>query len=411
MDLAARPHITAGVALAGAAVLAAGPTAQHLPDLHLAQHLPQVSVSNINLTDAATSVMDLFSGVESQLASLASGASAAAVPASLLGNVVSPITQNLIVQTWETTFQNAGTNLQYIFNTWSKVPFPVLQQLVGNGIQYASDYVGAFQTSARNAVGYFTSPQFGNFGPLLQTALTDLTSGNIATGIPNLFAAVVTTPFIDITEPLEGTLEIPAYITQNLANATDYLGLTAVPDFAQYTLNLTNLGSKGLGTGLQAVSNSWGAGDPIGALTNLLNTPGVITNDVLNGVSASPALGPNGGLLSSLAFKGKVGSVNGLLNIMLNTVSPGLAQEIEAPGAQPIMSSGSLATALQNFVNQLINGWPSLTPVINSISGQLTAVLQSIPSVLSNLPSILSNLGGQLASDIGLLISNILRLL
>ncbi|QZA18432.1 hypothetical protein K3U93_04320 [Mycobacterium malmoense] len=105
MDLAARSHITAAAALASAAVLAAGPMAQHLPDLHLTQQLSRVSVANINLTDTA-SALDLFSGVESQLASLANGASAAAVSASLA--------DNLVVQTWSNTFANAADLLDVV---------------------------------------------------------------------------------------------------------------------------------------------------------------------------------------------------------------------------------------------------------------------------------------------------------
>lgn len=105
MELAARPHISAGVALAAASVIAAGSIAQHLPGLHVAEHLPTVNVAAINLTDAS-SMMDLFSGVETEFASLASGASAAAVPADVL-NLSLPVP----IQTWVTTFENAGANL------------------------------------------------------------------------------------------------------------------------------------------------------------------------------------------------------------------------------------------------------------------------------------------------------------
>ncbi|ORA70447.1 hypothetical protein BST25_18950 [Mycobacterium heidelbergense] len=101
----------------------------------------------------------------------------------------------------------------------------------------------------------------------------------------------------------------------------------------------------------------------------------------------------------------------GLLNGLLNTLAPGLANQIVVPGAVNIMSGGSLATAFQGLTNQLINGWPSLSPVIGDISAGLTQLLQSIPSVLSNLPSMLGNFAGALASNVGSLIAALLKLL
>ncbi|MCV7379814.1 hypothetical protein H7K38_14260 [Mycobacterium alsense] len=424
MELTARPYLTAGVSLASAAVIAAGPMTQHLPKLDVAQHLPKVSVTDINLTDTASPMMDLFAGIENQLASLAGGASAAAVPAAVVSNAVDPI------QTWVTTFQNAGMNLQYIYNTWSMLPFPVVQQIAANGVQYASEYVGAYQNAASGALHYFLG--LGPSGappliPALQTAWSAALSGNITGAVNDVYQAIYATPVIWMLQPLEDVLNIPTQMAQNLANGMTYLNGPFRTGFgSDAILTLPNTIPQSLGPSLQAVYNSWTAGDQIGAVTNLLNTPGVVANAFLNGFSAHPGLQPpSGGLLSSPAFFFKTLKGKGVTYDLVNTLLPNFAKAIVTPGAQNIAQGGSLATALQNFANQLINGWPpltglptpaanlitSLTSSLGSIGSQLTSLLQNTASsVMSGLGS-LGSMAGAFASQIGTLLINLLRLL
>ncbi|BBZ51754.1 hypothetical protein H7H82_05530 [Mycobacterium heidelbergense] len=389
MDLAARPHITAGIALASAAVLAAGPMAQHLPDVHVVQQLSQVSVSEIQLT-GADSVLDLFSGVENELASLASGASAAAVPAAALTDFINPAGLPLPIQTWINTFQTAGTNLQTTANLIQALPFPTLQQIAANWASYGDLYVGPYQVSANAAVNFYTGTAKADFWPLLNTAFNQIASGNISTAVNNLYLAFFQDPFVSIGEPLEKILQIPAYFTQNLANATKYLTTTGIALTAADLLAALSQTQSALGKSLQAASSAWAGGDPVGAISNLLNTPGAMVNGFLNGTN-----GTNGAL--------------GLLNTgVLKTIAPGLAKSIVAPNAVNIATGGSLQAALQGFANQLINGWPSLSNAVSGVSSGLTTLLQSVSS---NLPSMLSSFGATLATNIGLLISNLLKLL
>ncbi|WP_141772683.1 hypothetical protein [Mycobacterium malmoense] len=400
MEIAARPHITAGVALASAAAIAAAPMAQHLPDLHLGQQLRQVSVADVQLADAASGIVDLFAGVENQLASLASGgAAAAAVPADVLTDVVNPF------QTWVNTFATAGSNLQYILNQFSQVPFPIMQQVAANGIQYASDYVGAYQKAANVLVRQI--PQFGKF---MQTGLADIAAGKVSTGVFFLYQTLFQQPFVVISQPLESTLKIPAYMTQNLANAVNYLTSTGITDFGEYSLGLPTVSAHGLATALQSVYNSWSAGDLAGTVSNLANAPGVVANAFINGYQTSAFGGVTGGLLSSGAFPAKL-LPNGFVNQMLNVDLPQLATAIVAPNAQNMAGGGSLTIAIQNFASQLINGWPAINTALSSItsdiSGTLTSMLQSLPSVLSSLPSTL----GTIATQIGTMIINLLKLL
>ncbi|ORA84430.1 hypothetical protein K3U93_21165 [Mycobacterium malmoense] len=406
VDLAARPRITAGVALA-AGIITVAPVTQHLPDRQLAQQLWQVSLSNIRLTDAASGMVDLFSGVESELASLASGASAAAVPAGTLSDVFSPIAQNLIVQTYVTTFQNLGTNLRYILNGWSKVPFPVAQQVAANFVQYASDYVGDYQSAARGVIDVW------NGVPAIESAVNEIMSGKIQPGFLSLWSDTLTSAEAHILLPLEAIPQIPGYALQNLTNGYNYAATTMLTAVGGNWAN--SIWEQpfvfGLGTSLQNAYNAWEAGDTVGAVTNLINTPGAMLNAFLNGTSASKLSPPSGGVFSSGAFVARLGAGNGFVQQWLTTILPGLAKEIVAPNAQNVANGGGLGVAIQDFANQLINGWPNLTPVINGIGGQLTALLQSIPSVLSNLPSMLANFGGALASNIGSLVAALLKLL
>ncbi|BBZ49950.1 hypothetical protein H7H82_18265 [Mycobacterium heidelbergense] len=398
MDLAARPHITAGIALASAAILAAGPMAQHLPGLHAAQQLRQVSVADINLTDAASSMVDLFSGVENELASLASGASAAAVPAAALTDFINPAALPLPLATWVNTFQATGTNLQTTANLIQALPFPTLQQIAANWLSYADLYVKSYQTAANLLVNFYTGTQQAGFWGDLNTAFTYFASGNFYSFglggkgvVQSLYNAFF--PIARVLPPLENILAIPRYFTQNLANVTDYLTTTGINDTASYlTVTMPGQIEQALGTSLQAASTAWSHGDPVGAISNLLNTPGVVTNAFLNGTN---------------------GTSSGLLDTLLNTnvlqaLAPGLAKSITAPNAVNIATGGSLQGALQGFVTQLTNGWPSLSNAVSGISTGLTTLLQNVSS---KMPSLLASFGATFATNIGLLISNLLKLL
>ncbi|BBZ49955.1 hypothetical protein H7H82_19690 [Mycobacterium heidelbergense] len=419
MDLAARPHITAGVALASAAVLAAGPMAQHLPDLHLAQHLPTVSVADINLT-AADGVLDLFSGVENELASLTSGASAAAVPAAALTDFFDPSALPLPVYTWVSTLANAGTQLQATYNTWSATPFPVLQQIAANGISYVSDYVGAYQQAGTGAFNYLTGTATTDFMKWLNSAYSAYMTGNISGMVSDLYEGLYAEPIADILTPLESILKIPAYAAQNLSNGLNYATSTGIGSLGIYGI-FDGPGDmiSNLGTSLQTTFNLWNAGDQLGAVTNLINTPGTMANGFLNGLATKAHPLGTGGYLAN---------PNGLLNQMANVLSQALAKTMVAPNAQNIASGGSLVAGFQNLGSQLISALPTasalsglnylgsgLGNLANELGGnfaaQLTQLLQSVPSALANLPAMLGTMGGALAGQIGSWVAALLRLL
>ncbi|BBZ50611.1 hypothetical protein [Mycobacterium heidelbergense] len=406
MDLAARPHITAGVALASAAVLTAGPIAQHVPDLHLAQQLRQVSVSTIQLTDVSSGLIDLFAGVENDLAQLANGASAAAVPASLASAALDP-TQNLIVQTWMKTISTTEANLQTLWAAYNQAPGVLLQQVLANDVSYADLYVSQFQQSANGLFNYATLTTRSHLIPNLQNALTAFQAGNVTTGINDVWGALYSSIFTQVLEPLEQIPHIPAEMLANLSNATTYLtgsGLLSIG--LNVVLGTPGRFELGVATGLGNAYTQLASGNLLPAMTYLLDTPGQIAFDVLASNNAG-----------SLTFTRS----GGILQLFGIQIPKALANVIVAPGAPNILvnyqtgAGVNLPTYFQNFVNGAINGWPPLGSYVMSqishLGPQLTAALQNLPSVLANLPSTLSNLGGMIATQAGAWISAILRLL
>ncbi|QZA16852.1 hypothetical protein K3U93_19810 [Mycobacterium malmoense] len=189
-----------------------------------------------------------------------------------------------------------------------------MQQVAANGVSYGDLYVSTWQTAAKTAVNYFTGTAATQFQGWIQKALTALISGNVTGMVTDFYEALYAEPLITIGLPLAKILNIPEYITQNLANATKYLALNGVTAIgSDGIVQLGNQIQEGLGPGLQAVYNAWNAGNTLGALTNLVNTPGAVTNTFLNG------FGSRFGLLSSPAF---VRNGTGLLNITNSIVAP-----------------------------------------------------------------------------------------
>ncbi|BBZ52878.1 hypothetical protein H7H82_16495 [Mycobacterium heidelbergense] len=403
MDLAARPHITAAVALASAAVLAAGPIAQHLPDLHVAQELRHVSMSEINLTDAASGTMDLFSGVENELASLVGGAAATAVPADTLTSIESW----LPIQTWNAVAVGANTNIASLVQQFEAEPFPLLQQVAANWLQYGVEYVTPFKTSSKNLLLLTTSAKPGSgFVAGLQNAWALINAGNISGAVSQLEATLFQNLAVSVGQPLEETLTFPGQILQNLTNAYNYLtGPILAGIGTQLLLNVPAKFTTSLGNGLQAIYNSWVAADPSGLATNILNLPGAVTNATLNGLINKNGL-YNGGILSEY---------NGLVQALFVGTGQNLATQIVAPGSQNISTGGSLQVAAQTFINTLTQGWPAWGTYLNSqlanIPGELTAALQNLPSTLPQLLSGFAGAAGAFASQLGTLLINLLKLL
>ncbi|ORA75195.1 hypothetical protein BST25_06845 [Mycobacterium heidelbergense] len=260
------------------------------------------------------------------------------------------------IQDWITTFQAASTNLSSLYTQFQQFPFAASQQIAANFLQYAVQYVQPYQAFGTGAVGYLlgtaATPGSADFIPEILIGLTDLAAGNFAAGIPALTSTIWGGLALDVFKPLEGIPTILNPITQNLANATDYLTTTGIANIAGYFADhFMGTVFTPLGVGVQNVYNSLVAGDPLGAVINAIDIPALVTNSVFNGT-----LNAKTGLYSTgLIADGSAGFLKYLI-----TVTPqGLANKMVAPNAQNIMSGGSLEYALGYLGNVLATGFPT----------------------------------------------------
>ncbi|MCV7050485.1 hypothetical protein H7H82_07725 [Mycobacterium heidelbergense] len=195
------------------------------------------------------------------------------------------------LQTWLDVFTNAAANLQTIGADWAQIPAVLTQQVAANLIQYANLYVGSYQSAANGALTFYTSTVTNNgvpthFWPLVASGLADFQSGQIASGIDQVGFALLQGPIQEVLQPMENTLQIPIYFTQNIANATDALLNTnnggVIESVGAYALfGFSGALETSLGDSLQAAYDAFGAGDPVDGVLNLLNTPGAVANGVI----------------------------------------------------------------------------------------------------------------------------------
>ncbi|WP_141772628.1 hypothetical protein [Mycobacterium malmoense] len=344
MDLVARPHNTAGGALAALRPLATAGVAA-------------VGASLIALTPAVSN--DVAADIQHGTATIQYRA------VELADTVVNPI------QTWIDTFEILGINLQSLATQFQAHPFPLAQQVAANFLQYGGEYVTPYQRAVTQGLNYFFGTGSSQFVPLMQSAWAAAAAGNFAgsSGAVSLLdEALWFYPATAVGQPLETIPQILNPITQNLANATNFATTTGISDIAGwFIVDGPPTVATALGTSLQNIYDSFAAGNPVGGVINAIDLPGEVTNALLNGLLTNPKRGYNGGIFSE--------GPTGLVKTLVTTVNQQLAAEIVAPNAQNIMSGGSLQTAFQNFVNTLTTGWPSPQEIAGDISNLINYLL------------------------------------
>ncbi|MCV7052369.1 hypothetical protein H7H82_17530 [Mycobacterium heidelbergense] len=267
------------------------------------------------------------------------------------------------IQTWITTFEAAGINIQSLIAQYAQHPFPVAQQVAANFLQYGMQYVNPYTLASKAATNFYLGTAKSSFVPGLQSAIISATQGNITGAVTDLYDAFYGTPIVSILHPLQTIPSIFNPITQNLANASKYLTVTALTnvgsvatiDIPTYAFNTV------LGTSLQNVYNSFAAGDPVGGLINTIDIPGAVTNAFLNGL-----LRPDGTYVSGVLSDGGANVINGLVGVIGITSTQGLAKQIVAPNAQNIMAGGSLSYALGQLLNLVTTGFPTPQTIVDN---------------------------------------------
>lgn len=270
-------------------------------------------------------------------------------------------------QTWLNTAINVANNITAVGQAEWALPAPLVQQVAANLIEYAAMDIGAFQSAANAAVGYFAT----TFPAIMQPAIAALESGDFAgfmagvnTAVFNLFAGVLL--------PMQSALAIPQHMAANLATAVTYVTGSFVTTLGTaFLLKMVPALTAGIGASQQAVYDAATSGDWVGTIAALADMPGALTNLVLNGGDGvSGLLGP--------------AATSGFLGLFMQTLPQSIASQITVPGAQNIMAGGSVEAALQDFATQLTTEWPPLGDLA-TIPGGIAAGMQGFPEAVLKL--------------------------
>lgn len=273
MRLALRPYVTAGVAIVGASVIAVTPIAP-TPTPHKAQS------HAVNLS-AAVQTLDVPSP-------FAEPPGTSALPQAAVAGLMAGSSFENPITRWIEVLQTTGASLTTLLNTAGTDPFPVLRQIIANQTGYANTISTAVTATATGLFRWLTVDERANLPATLRLIAQYLAQGNItAVGDQINFALT------DLGTSLFGLLDllaIPYEISRNVANVFQTL-------VSQSLFNTGILGKTGFGllgtlqTAIravfisgQAVVDAGRAGDPLAALSAIVNAPAEFIDAVLNGI-------------------------------------------------------------------------------------------------------------------------------
>jgi hypothetical protein len=238
VQLAARPYLTAGVALVGASVIAAS-SVTPLPDIHLPDvHLPAISTAKVNLTDVENPLAEYVQVIQNALAAVSTLASDAH-------------------------------------------PGQVLEAILANQLGSASGIGAAVQTAGGDIAQVLTA----QVPALVQTALADIAAGNVAGAVNTLVTAPLSVAF-----PLAGLVPALApLLTNPVQNLSKVITAFTGPDFLNTELIAAGFLAPLVSTpvavaaAVQNVINAATTANPAGIVGALLTAPATIADGVLNG--------------------------------------------------------------------------------------------------------------------------------
>lgn len=322
-----RPYLAAGVALAGAGMLAVTPLAP-VPDVQQAA-ARGIDVTLTALTDPLTPYLDLFADSFGNIASIGAGRLAD--------------------------------------------PAPLLTTVLGNQFGYAENVV--------NSLTGVTGGLFNAFLDLpdqLAPVFTDLFAGNITGASTGLIDAINQTLLKPIVLELAlgdlgKVLAIPATMTQNLADgvaaAMGPLLMAGLGILAPVYGVITAAGDSG-----QGIVDALTAMDPLAAFGTALGAPGEIANAFLNGVVAE-------GLPGLLSAPG--GLVDTLVNALPQAVAGGIGSN---PAAFAGLGAGLFAADMPDFAGMLTSAFDGLD--LGNLGGLLDG-FGALPDLFTQLPTML----------------------
>jgi hypothetical protein len=299
-----RPYLAAGVAIVGASLIAVNPVGPTVP-----------AIQERAVQLASLGADEIGDGL---------GTAAQSIPADIA--TLDPFSE------WTNVLGTAFDNVGQIGDQILADPFPILSQLLTNQLGYADTISTSLQDVDQTLDQFVTGDGAYDLAPLLQGAFADLAAGNItgsAADINSILTGVTIFPALD----LQPALEIPGEITTNLNNAVQSLlnpltdlivGLVSTPEGV-----IDTLGNSG-----QAFVDAAGAGEPLQALSALINTPAEAVGALLNGV---PDQGFAGLIEPTFA---------GVLQTLAVDLPQTIAQALGAPAADSASAAADLTTML-----------------------------------------------------------------
>ncbi|ORA33255.1 hypothetical protein [Mycobacterium aquaticum] len=249
------------------------------------------------------------------------------------------------------------SNLTALGENWMANPFPLLSQIAANQTGYAQQIGAAIQSIPTVLQNWYENGK-GESKPgaeYLANAAAAIEAGDFNTAYDNInrfmlfglqnLAAPLTGLFLSSTDRTTGEYKpgIPEQMAQNFADAVAVVFssstmLTGV--FQSVFAPLSGAAWEASRAG-EAISTALASGDAQGAVTALVNTPGVILNAIVNGFDYQDGdtTAPWAGLLTGCIGKtGRCGS--GALEQLLITIPTKIATAIANPS-----TTGSLTTA------------------------------------------------------------------
>ncbi|BBY54615.1 hypothetical protein MKOR_18660 [Mycolicibacillus koreensis] len=238
MRPALRPYAAAGAALVGASLIAAAPVVTPLPEVH---------VPDIQLTAG--------------------------------------IVDGLDVTPWVDLFEGAFDNVSKIGAAMLADPLPALSALGSNWLGYGTEFGTTLGIAGEGLANLVTA-----LPETLQTSFGELASGNIAQAMAVLTQqgflslAPLVAPVLGIANPLMG-------ITENLATVTE-TALVGGAGVALSTIPALLAPAQALGDSTQIFADALTGGNPLEALSALINMPAMVLGGLLNGFQSSLATPP-----------------------------------------------------------------------------------------------------------------------
>lgn len=258
MQVSVRSYLTAGVALAGATVIAVSPVAPPLPDIHI--------------PTAASVAMDLTAAM----------------------NPFDPYVQLV---------QNTATSIEGLVTQFlTPSPAPILQQLIANQITSVSTLTNAvLQVVPQVVAGLAAMPQ------VLRDTVTLVGQGDVAGAANTLELGILSNvlfPFFGLFGPIQQVIAQPL---QNLTNVANQFSAIAASVGVAVLLPVFNP-VQAVSNAIQGVIDAAQTGHP-GAIVNaLIGAPAVALDQILNGVESpnqlagflTPSAVAGGGLFATV---------------------------------------------------------------------------------------------------------------